>query len=124
MNLRNPLNLNAGSVKCVIAKTIMKEFKKLDKSDYEELCKEACINFKPTSDREKDEEKLLLAVCRKVYSYLNEPLEFTPTGSTSYKYRWNLQRLVKERQSEPFDTQATVDRFVLEALNGTNKDLL
>ncbi len=102
----------------------MKEFNKLNKSDYEELCKEACINFMPTGDREKDEEKLLFAVCRKVYSYLNEPLDFIATGSTSYKYKWNLQRLVKERQTESFNTQEIVGKFVLEALNRTDKDLL
>ncbi len=81
----------------------MENLAKIGKSKYEELCKEACNNFVPSGNREKDEEQLLLAVCRNVFSYLDESLEFIPAGDSAlYTYKYNLQRLVLTRQADSF----------------------
>ncbi len=96
----------------------MEELTKINKSKYEELCKEACGNFVPSGDRNRDEERLLLAVCRIVYKYLKEPLDFIPAGDTTlYKYQYNLQRLVLARQTEPFDTLEIPGKYILEVLD-------
>ena len=99
----------------------MKEFTKIDKSKYEELCKEACNNFIPSGNRERDEEQLLLDVCINVYRYLKEPLDFIPTGDKLYTYKYNLQKLVLARQIEPFDTLEIPGAYIFEVLDRVYK---
>ena len=95
----------------------MEEKIKISKAKYVELCKEACNNFEPTGDRKKDEEKLLFRVCGLVFGYLEEPLELIPAGDLIYTYYYNLQQLILNRQSEPYDSLHTPSKFILDTLN-------
>ena len=95
------------------------EVNKITESEYERLCEEACAGFEPTDEMEADEAELWLAVCQKVYAYLELPLEFSPLpGATlAQMYLWNLQNLVYQRRATGFDTLEIPSKLVYHILS-------
>ena len=95
------------------------EMKSLSLAEYDRLCREACEGFVPSGSRDADEETLLYRICQKVYAYLDQEFAFIPVAGASdlYTYKWNLQQLVHNSQSESFDTLETPGKHINAALS-------
>jgi hypothetical protein len=93
--------------------------KQLSFADYEGLCAEACQGFAPSGSRDADEETLMLRVLRKVYSFLEEDVDSFPIQDVSnlHSYKWKVQQLVSQGQSEWFDTLETPGKYINQELD-------
>jgi len=82
--------------------------KKLTKTEYERLSREACEEFRPSTNDDDIEAALWRSVYMKVCCFLEkEPFLQPVTGATDvYMYRWNVQQLVHAASAGNFDTQA------------------
>ncbi len=95
------------------------EVKEITQAEYERLCEEACAGFESTDEMEADEAELWLAMCQKVYAYLEMPLTFSPLpGATQAQmYLWNLQNLVYQRRATDFDTLEIPSKLIYHLLS-------
>ncbi len=98
------------------------ERKILTKAEYERLCREACASLKASVTDGVAEDSYWWSICQRVYHYLDVefmfiPIENAPRGDV---YRYNLQQLVHNRQSESFDTLAIPSKYINEALGKTH----
>ena len=100
------------------------ERKKLSKAMYERLCREACVNPKAPASDETVEDAYWWSICQRVYHYLGVEFMFIPVENASRGdvYRYNLQQLVHNLQSEFFDSLAIPSKYINEAMGKTSSE--
>ncbi len=86
--------------------------KRLSQAEYEALCREVCAGY--TSQI--PEETLWFTICKGVYHHIygyrrNLGLPYTE-GSRMELYKTELERMVREAQSEEFDALEIANRYI------------
>ena len=97
----------------------MDQNKSLSFAEYDRLCRESCEGFIPSGSKDADEELLLRRICHNVFAYLDQEFFISPVLDTTdlEAYKWTLQRLVANKQSDSFDTLAVPGKYINETLS-------